>query len=253
MGEWRLLPADFRLDLSEGQPWTATFPTLTLLRDLGIDPSAQPVRETVARVRGNCRWEHAGQPFFAGEVEPCINGRTIAIGVYFGVDVDAIVARLLGEQLADGGWNCESENGSVRSSFTTTICVLEGLLQHERATGGSSRAVRARRRGREYLLERRLLRRLSTGEVVDPDWLTFSFPTWWHYDAPRALDYFRDAGHAPDPRTAEAIALLRSRQQPDGSWLLEDTHPGAVHFSMEDGDGRPSRWNTLRALRVLGW
>ena len=226
---------------------------MTLLREFGIDPSAAPVRETVALVGENCRWEHAGQPFFAGEVEPCINGRTAAVGAYFGVDVDGIVARLLGEQLADGGWNCETENGSVRSSFATTICVLEGLLEHERATGGSAQAVAARRRGQEYLLERRLFRRLSTGEVVDPDWLRFSFPTWWHYDVLWALDYFRAGGDAPDPRLAEAVAMLRSKQQPDGRWLLEDTHPGAVHFSVEDGDGRPSRWNTLRALRVLRW
>jgi hypothetical protein len=255
-GQWAggaCFPADFRGDFSQGQPWTSTFPTLTLLRDLGVDPNAQPVRETIALVRDNCRWEHAGQPFFAGEVEPCINGRTVAVGVYFGVDVDGIVDRLLGEQLTDGGWNCETENGSDRSSFATTICVLEGLLGHERATGGSARAVEARQRGQDYLLDRQLFRRLSTGDVVDPDWLRFSFPTWWHYDVLWALDYFRAVGDAPDPRLAEAVAMLRSKQQPDGTWLLENTHPGAVHFSMEDGDGQPSRWNTLRALRVLNW
>jgi hypothetical protein len=255
-GQWAggaCFPADFRGDFSQGQPWTSTLPALTLLRDLGIEPNAEPVRETVGLVRENCRWEHAGQPFFAGEVEPCINGRTVAIGAYFGVDVDGIVERLLGEQLADGGWNCEAENGSVRASFATTICVLEGLLEHERATGGSPRSVAARREGQQYLLDRRLFRRLSTGEVVDPDWLRLSFPTWWHYDVLRALDYFRAAGGALDPRLAEAVAMLRSKQQPDGTWLLENTHPGAVHFSMEDGDGQPSRWNTLRALRVLNW
>ncbi|MDQ1740393.1 MAG: hypothetical protein QOE53_2045 [Pseudonocardiales bacterium] len=255
-GQWAggaCFPADFRGDLSQGQPWTATFPTLALLRDLGVDPTAQPIRETLALVGENCRWEHDGQPFFAGEVEPCINGRTVAIGAYFGVDVGGIVARLLGEQLSDGGWNCETEIGSMRSSFATTICVLEGLLEHERATGGSAQALAARRRGQDYLLDRALFRRLSTGEVVQQDWLRFSFPTWWHYDVLRALDYFRAVGDPPDPRLAEAVALLRSKQQPDGRWLLENTHPGAVHFSMEDGDGRPSRWNTLRALRVLNW
>ena len=255
-GQWAggaCFPGDFRGDFSGGQPWTSTFPTLTLLRDLGVDPAAQQVRDAVASVRDNCRWEHAGQPFFAGEVEPCINGRTVALGAYFGVAVDDIVKRLLGEQLADGGWNCEAENGSVRSSFHTTICVLEGLLEHERATGGSPATLAARRRGEEYLLARKLFRRLSTGEVVEPDWLCFSFPTWWHYDVLCGLDYFRATGAAPDPRLAEAVDLVRSKRQPDGTWLLENTHPGAVHFTMEDGDGQPSRWNTLRAMRVLDW
>jgi hypothetical protein len=236
-----------------GQPWTATLPTLQLLRDFGIDPCNDRVRRAVAMVRDHCRWEHAGQPFFAGEVEPCINGRTVALGVYFHQDVAGVIDRLLGEQLQDGGWNCEAENGSVRSSFATTINVLEGLLEHERATGGSSESVAARRRGEQYLLERQLIRRKSTGEVVNPAWLQFSFPTRWRYDALRALDYFRAAGAAPDARLGEAIDLLRSKQQPDGTWPLENTHPGRVHFALEDGDNRPSRWNTLRALRVLGW
>jgi hypothetical protein len=255
-GQWAggaCFPADFRGDFSQGQPWTSTLPTLALLRELGIDPGAPPVTETIALVRDNSRWEHAGQAFFDGEVEPCINGRTVAVGAYFGADVDGIVARLLGEQLADGGWNCEAENGSVRSSFATTICVLEGLLEHERAAGGSAPALAARRRGQQYLLDRALFRRLSTGEVADPAWLRFSFPPEWHYDVLRALDYFRAAGGPPDPGLAEAIAVLRSKQQPDGTWLLENTHPGAVHVQLEDGDGQPSRWNTLRALRVLRW
>jgi hypothetical protein len=237
----------------KGQPWSATAYSLVSLSDFGVDPRNHQLRQAVAQVRENCRWEHAGQPFFAGEVEPCINGMVVVLGAYFDQDVDAVVARLVGEQLEDGGWNCEAENGSVRSSFHTTIRVLEGLLAHERATGGSAEAIAARHRGEEYLLERKLFRRRSTGEVVDPAWLQFSFPTRWHYDVLRALEYFRAVGDPPDPRMAEAIDLLRSKQQSDGTWLLENTHPGAVHFALEDGDGRPSRWNTLRALRVLRW
>jgi hypothetical protein len=254
-GQWdggALFPAR-RGDSGNGQPWTATAYSLLLLRDFGVDPHTDHMRRAVALVRDNCRWEHAGQPFFTGEVEPCINGMTIVLGVYFDQDVDSVVARLLGEQLDDGGWNCEVENGSVRSSFATTIRVLEGLLAHERATGGSAKSVAARRRGEEYLLERKLVRRKSTGQVVDPAWLQFSFPTRWHYDVLRALEYFQVAGDRPDRRVDEAIQLLRSKQQPDGMWLLENTHPGKVHFALEDGDGRPSRWNTLRALRVLKW
>jgi hypothetical protein len=243
----------YRSDEDHGQPWTSTLPTLQLLRDFGIDPCADRVRCAVELVREHCRWEHAGQPFFAGEVEPCINGRTVALGVYFGYDVNDIVTRLLGEQLEDGGWNCETENGSTRSSFATTINVLEGLLAHERATGGSAKSIAARRRGEEYLLERRLFRRKSTGEVVDPAWLQFSYPIRWHYDVLRALDYFRLAGNEPDSRMDEAIDLLCSKRHLHGTWLLENTHPGKIHFALEDGDGRPSRWNTLRAMRVLNW
>ncbi|MFN8508466.1 MAG: hypothetical protein U0547_13025 [Dehalococcoidia bacterium] len=243
--DWRELP--------KGQPWTATLPTLQLLWEFGIDPADARVRDAIAAVRDNGRWEHAGQPFFSGEVEPCINGRTVAIGAYFGEDVTPIVERLLGEQLEDGGWNCEAERGSVRSSFATTINVLEGLLAFEAAAGSTPAVVDARRRGEEYLLARALLRRASTGEVVNPSWLACAYPYHWHYDILRALDYFRATGSAPDPRLAEAVAVLRAKRAPDGTWPLENTHPGATHFALEDGDGRPSRWNTLRALRVLAW
>jgi len=256
-GQWAggaCFPAEgWRRAAGEGQPWTSTLPTLQLLYDFGVDPRADRVRRAVATVADHCRWEHAGQRFFDGEVEPCINGRTVTLGVYFEQDVSNVVARLLAEQLEDGGWNCEAENGSVRSSFATTINVLEGLLTHERATGGSAESIAARRRGEEYLLERSLFRRKSTGEVVDAAWLQFSFPVRWHYDLLRALDYFRAAGAAPDSRLSEAIEVLRSKRQRDGTWLLENTHPGKVHFVLENSDGRPSRWNTLRALRVLRW
>jgi len=256
-GQWAggaCFPAEgWRRDRGEGQPWTSTLPTLELLCAFGVDPRDDRVRRAIAQVRDRCRWEHAGQPFFGGEVEPCINGRTVGLGSYFDQDVAAIVDRLVGEQLEDGGWNCEAENGSTRSSFATTINVLEGLLAHERAGRATPPSIAARRRGEAYLLERRLFRRKRTGEVVNPAWLQFSFPTRWRYDVLRALDYFRSAGEAPDPRLSEAIDLLRSKKQADGVWLLENTHPGKVHFALEESDGRPSRWNTLRALRVLGW
>jgi hypothetical protein len=255
-GQWAggaCFPAGFRGDFSDGQPWTSTLPSLVLLREFGADPADPVVRAAIALVQTNCRWEHAGQAFFDGEVEPCINGRTLALGAYYGVPVDALAERLLGEQLPDGGWNCEAENGSVRSSFHTTICVLEGLLAYERAVGGSAEVAAVRERGEEYLLERRLLRRLRTGEVVDEHWLQFSFPTYWHYDLLRGLDYFRSAGGTPDARLAEGVELVRSQRRPDGTWALANTHRGAVHFTLEAGDGAPSRWNTLRALRVLAW
>jgi hypothetical protein len=236
-----------------GQPWTATMHTLQTLEVFGLDPASESARRAIALVAEHGRWEHAGQRYFDGEVEPCINGRTIDTGAYFGVDVGAIVKRVMGERLADGGWNCEAERGSTRSSFHSTICVLEGLLQFELATGGTPESRAARRTAEEYLLERRLLRRKSNGELISGDWLLFSYPTRWFYDVLRGLDYFRATGAAPDQRLVEAVELVRSKQQPDGTWLLENTHPGKVHFALEDGDGLPSRWNTLRALRVLRW
>ena len=236
-----------------GQPWTATMHSLQTLQLLGLDPASASARRAVGLVAENGRWEHEGQRYFDGEVEPCINGRTIEAGAYFGANVAALVERILGEQLADGGWNCQAEFGSVRSSFDTTINVLDGLLEFERATGGPAKVRTARRSGEEYLLERGLFRRKSTGAVVRPEYLEFAFPYYWHYDVLRALDYLRRSGAGPDPQMAEAVAVVRSKRQPDGRWLLDRIHPGRVHLDLEDGVGTPSRWNTLRALRVLKW
>ena len=228
---------------------------------MGLDPASAEARRAVARVRDNVTWQGVlpqdaawhGKPLFAGEVEPCINGRVVAVGSYFGEDVQGIVDRLLGEQMADGGWNCEQERGSTRGSFHTTICVLEGLLEHERATGGSPAVTAARERGQEYLLERRMLRRLSSGDVIDPAWSHFSFPTGYHYDVLRGLDYLRSAGVTPDARLAEAIDLVASKRDADGRWPLENVHPDELDAEPGTAEGEPSRWNTLRALRVLRW
>ena len=234
------------------QPWTATMHSLQTLQLLGLDPASASAQRAIKLVAENARWEHEGQRYFDGEVEPCINGRTIETGAHYRVDVNGIVERILGERLDDGGWNCEAENGSVRSSFDTTLNVLDGLLEFERATGGSDAVREARRGGESYLLERGLFRRKSTGDVADPSYLDFAFPYYWHYDVLRALDYFRRAGGDPDPVMAEAVELVRSKRQADGRWLLDVIHPGEVHFDLEVR-GEPSRWNTLRALRVLRW
>ncbi len=247
--DWR---AGIEPDFSRSQPWTSTLPTLMLLHDLGLDPAGPAARETTRLVAATCRWEHDGQAFFDGEVEACINGRTLSIGAYFGADVDRLAARLLDDQLDDGGWNCWTEHGATVSSFDSTICVLEGLLEYE-LNGGTAAVAQARRCGEEYLLQRRLFRRKSTSEVVEPRFLQLSWPPRWHYDVLRALDHFRRVGALPDPRLAEAVQVVRDKRQPDGRWLSEGTHPGEIHFELEDGDGRPSRWSTLRALRVLDW
>jgi hypothetical protein len=245
--------------------WNSTMHALLLLRDLGLDPASDPARRAVGLVRDRVTWKGCGpqecddNPFFAGEVEPCINGQVALAGAYFGQDVSGIIERLLGEQLEDGGWNCEAEFGSTRSSFNTTICVLEALLEHERLTGGSPQATEARLRGQEYLLERQLFRRKSTGERIErdrksgADWTRFAFPTWWRYDVLRGLDYLRRAGVTPDERMAEAIALVLSKRGEDGRWRLEARYPGVMPFEIDEGEGQPSRWITLRALRVLDW
>ena len=244
--------------------WDSTMHVLTLLREMGLDPAGDAARRAVGRVRERVTWRGCGppeaddNPFFAGETEPCINGQVAASGAYFGQDIRGLVDRLLGEQLADGGWNCEAP-GSARSSFNTTICVLEALLEHERAGGGSPAVTAARLRGQEYLLERRLCRRRSTGALIERDrkggaaWSRFAFPTWWHYDVLRGLDYLRRAGVAPDARVAEAIDLVASKRDDEGRWPLETQYPGKMPVETDEGEGRPRRWNTLRALRVLDW
>ncbi len=245
----------------DSNPEWVSLRTLLLLRDMGLDPTSEEARRAVARVRDNVTWRGVlpqdaawhGKPLFAGEVEPCINGRVVTIGSYFGEDVEGIVDRLLGEQMSDGGWNCEQERGSTRGSFHTTICVLEGLLEHEGATGGSPAVTGACERGQEYLLERRMLRRLSTDEVIDPAWTQFSFPSGYHYDVLRGLEYLRSAGITPDARMAEAIDLVASKRDADGCWPLENVHPDQLDAEPGAAEGQPSRWNTLRALRVLDW
>ena len=245
--------------------WDSTMHALMLLRDLGLDPASEQARLALGLVRERVTWKGCGppacdnNPFFSGEVEPCINGQVAAAGAYFGQDVGDIVGRLLAEQLPDGGWNCEAANGSVHSSFNTTICVLEALLEYERLIGADSRMAEGRLRGQEYLLERRLFRRRSTGEVIERDrkggamWSRFAFPTWWHYDVLRGLDYLRGAGVTPDGRVAEAIGLVESKRCADGRWPLDSRHAGAMLIEPDGPVGGPSRWITLRALRVLKW
>ena len=233
--------------------WWSNMYTLVFLRDLGIDPTSARARTAIDLVRSNVTWgpSFGDSPFFEGEVEPCINGRVVALGAYFGERSDRLVDRLLGEQLIDGGWNCEAERGSVRSSFHTTICVLEGLLAFEQAFGATPAVTDARKRAHEYLLERRLLRRLSTGEIIDPAWTQFAFPPLWHYDLLRALDYLRAADVEPDARVEDAIAIVRERRQDDGRWLLDVRHRDTLHEELAGTVGAPNRWITLRALRVL--
>jgi hypothetical protein len=259
--------------------WVSTLFTLLLLRATGVNRAEPAVEAAVALLESRLRWndlgggwnlrpaETGGNSFFEGEEEPCINGGVLALGAYFGRPAENLARRLVGEQLEDGGWNCEAPK-SVRSSFHTTICVLEGLLEYERAVGSTPETAAARRRGEEYLLQRSLFRRRSTGEIADPAFLELAFPPRYHYDILRALDYFRSTGATPDARMSEALHLVEGKRQfgsssapavgapgwkTDGRWLLDRTYDEALALPLGETVGEPSRWNTLRALRVLRW
>ena len=233
--------------------WMITMDALALLREMGVDPLSDEARSAISRVKAHLRWESLGnRPYFDGETEPCINGAILAFGSYFGERCDSIVDRLLGEQLADGGWNCKAPPSS-RSSFHSTIRVLEGLLEYERKWGVATAIADARLKGHGYLVERRMFRRLTTGEVIDNAWSRFAFPTTWHYDILRGLDYLRSAGVEPDERVAEAVEIVEARRHKNGRWPMNHLHADRLGFPLETETGRASRWNTMRAMRVLKW
>ena len=253
-GNWGGSPRGWRDDLpKEDRGLLITLYSLVVLMDLGLDPASKEARRMIDRVDKRLVFKRLNnRPYLHGETEPCINGRILAIGSYFKEPNDALANQLLGEQLEDGGWNCEAPK-SRRSSFHTTICVLEGLLDYERAGRKSAAVTEARKRAENYLLERRMFRSLRTGEVIDKRWLRFSYPTFWHYDVLRGLDYLRNAGIKPDSRVRDAIDTVIGRRHQNGRWPLNLRHPEHIPLEMETGVGRASRWNTMRALRVLRW
>ena len=245
-----------------GPKWDLiTLYSLVALIDLGLDPASKQARKMIDRVDKRLVFKPLNnRPYLHGETEPCINGRILGIGAYFKEPNDALAKQLLGEQLEDGGWNCEAwpflsskRPPSLRSSFHTTICVLEGLLEYERAGRKSAGVTKARKRAENYLLERRMFRSLRAGKVIDKRWLRFSFPMFWHYDVLRGLDYLRNAGIKPDSRVREAIKIVMERRHQNGRWPLNLLHPEHIPLEMESSVGSASRWNTLRALRVLRW
>jgi len=238
-----------------GQPWVATTWSLNALREWGLDASA--LEGTAAQLAANSRWDYNNGPYWEGEVDCCINGYTIANGAWLGQDVAPLAHWFLDHQQDDGGWNCEWVEGSARSSFDSTLNSLKGLLAWETVTGGTPELTAARHRGEEYLLQRRLLYRLSTGEQLDPRITVFAYPFRWFYTVLNALDYFRSAAlvdeTSPDPRLAEAIGIIRDARQADGTWLQERRYPGRAWFEEDVPVGEPSKWLTFFSLRVLDW
>ncbi|WP_309104007.1 squalene cyclase [Microbacterium sp.] len=238
-----------------GQPWVATTWALKDLREWGLD--AEALVGTAEKLAANSRWEYDDLPYWGGEVDVCINSYTLAAGAWLGADVDSLAQWFPEHRLADGGWNCEAEEGdSVRSSFHSTLNAARGMLAHERITG-DTRLRDARHGGEEYLLHRRLMRRASTGEVVGDFVSDFIHPSRHRYSALAALDHFREAalhdGVAPDPRLSEAVELVRHKRQPDGTWLQGTPLPGRTWFDVDASEGEPSRWLTLIGTRVLHW
>ena len=249
-------------DWGGGRKWDLiTLWSLVVLKDLGLDPASKQARRMIDRVDKRLVFKPLhNRPYLHGETEPCINGRILGIGAYFKEPNDALAKQLLGEQLEDGGWNCEAwpfsspkRPPSRRSSFHTTICVLEGLLEYERAGRKSAAVTKARKRGENYLLKRRMFRSLRSGKVIDKRWLRFSYPTYWHYDVLRGLDYLRNAGIKSDSRVRDAIKIVMERRHQNGRWPLNLLHREQIPLEMETSVGSASRWNTLRALRVLRW
>jgi hypothetical protein len=241
--------------------WTSTTYTMLLLRDLGL-PDTNPQASRACTVLldeglqpdGGIAYGNWARETRRGET--CITGMVLSILSHFrhqDARLDTIARHLLDQQMEDGGWNCQRPRGATHSSMHTTISVLEGLHLYEVHRRRNVRAVRAAgRRGREFLLAHRLFRSHRTGAIMRPEFVRFAFPPRWHYDILRALDHFRAVGAPRDPRLADAIDIVRRSRLPDGRWSLQHAWKGKEHFELERR-GAPSRWNTLRALRVLEW
>jgi hypothetical protein len=241
--------------------WTSTHYTLLALRDLGVSASNARCRRACELILarglqpdGGVNYGTRGEWTRRGEA--CISGMSLSMLSYFKVDdarVDAIAGYALSEQMRDGGWNCRRPGGATHSSMHTTISMLEGLQhygQFRRRKQGDVRATMER--GRQFLLDHRLFRSHRTGAVIKSEFTRFVFPPRWHYDVLRALDHFRVVDAPRDERLADAIGLVEQRRGKDGRWPLTYRYHGKGFFDMEQL-GKPSRWNTLRALRVLRW
>ncbi len=238
--------------------WISTTYSLLLLHRFGVPGDNQQARQGCRILLDTSLYPDGGLNIHKGGTysETCVTGMGLSLAAYFNIEGEhphILAAHLLGQQLPDGGWNCRSYVGDTHSSFHTTISVLEGLRQYALRQPQELEAIQAAQaNGREFLLLHRLYKSHSTGEVVDDRMTRFSFPPRWRYDVLRALDYFQACRASYDPRLEDAMELLNKRRQPNGCWLLQNRHAGRTFFEMEQL-GQPSRWNTLRSLRVLRW
>ena len=241
--------------------WISTHYTMLLLRDLGLPANNRQARKACKVLLDRGQRSDGGINYgvwanWLGRSETCITGMGLSILCHFEVDddrLDTVADHLLREQMPDGGWNCRKPAGATHSSVHTTINALEGLRAYEMHRRRKLARVRdAQRRGREFLLMHRLFRSDRTGKVIDPVFTRLTFPPRWHYDILRALDHFQAAGAPRDERLSEAIDIVRAGRDHSGRWALQHSFRGKTYFEMERV-GQPSRWNTLRALRVLRW
>jgi len=241
-----------------GKKWISTTYSLVLLRWLGLPPGHPQAVKSCLLFLDEALLDDGGinVTFSYKHSETCVTGMVLALLSWFKINDprrELLLEFLLNEQMDDGGWNCQRDQGAVHSSFHTTISVLEGLREYVEADGERKQEVRtAESRAREFFLVHHLYRSHRTGEVSNLTFTRFSFPPRWHHDVLRTLDYFRASDAQYDERLEDPIALVLKKRLNDGRWNLQNRHPGKTFFEMEQV-GRASRWNTLRALRVLDW
>jgi hypothetical protein len=242
--------------------WTSTTYTMVLLRSFGLRAGHTQAMHSCQVLLDAGFWRDGGINYYPRSYErseTCISSMILAVLAWFGLDdsrVDSLAEHVIAQQMADGGWNCramEGYGGATHGSFHTTISALEALLEYERFRPQHAPTARdSQARGREFLLAHRLFRSHRTGKMVKPEFTRLAFPSRWHYDVLRGLDYFRDCDAPRDERLTDAVSLVEQRRAADGLWRLQNRHPGRIFFELERV-GKPSRWNTLRAMRVLRW
>lgn len=241
-----------------GPKWISTTYTLLTLRRLGLPTDDLQAKKGCELLLDGGFQPDGGIHYARSKIdhsETCITGMVLSLLAYFRYPdgrVDTLVEHLLDQQMADHGWNCRSYQGDTHGSFHTTISVLEGLWEYEKAFGEQSAIQDARSKAHEFLWLHRLYRSHRTGEIFDKKMTMHPFPPRWRYDVLRALDYFQDCNAPCDPRMADGIETLRRKRMKDHRWRLNAGMTGLKYFDME-ATGKPSRMNTLRALRVLNW